>query len=781
MSEMHSPLGTCVAAIRRRRVRAAATHRRRALALAVLVLVLVLASFPWEAPSTSLAQRAPSAPQAAISGLHRVGNQIQNGNGQVVRLRGVDIPSGEYACIFDFGIFVNPTDQAAVNALLDWKINVVRIPLNEDCWLDVMMAGIDPAYRGANYRNAVIAFVNLLTQNGIAVIVDLHWAAPNGYQATYQRPMPNRNNSIAFWTSVATTFKTNTGVIFDLYNEPYPDNNQDTAAAWTCLRDGSPIGGPTASCPGPDEQGNPNYAAAGMQELLNAVRNAPASATNLVLVAGVAYTGRLKDWVAYKPNDPLNNLAASIHIYPPGSQCSNQACWDVEVAPVAAQYPLIAGEIGQDSCGVDRINPVIDWLEGKQQHFLVWAWWVVPCAPGNPTYGLLTNYNGSPTAGYGQGYKDRLAALVNAQPSFTTSASVLPATVAPGGTVAINASVTSATAFTGVVVIYEYDPGGNFYDQQYFTGQTFTAGQTRSYPVTWPVPAGAPNGAWTVRIGVFEQTFTDLLYWNGNAAQITVAPTNVPCTPRPNVGLSVVPTGAGTVRVTVSAQTNASTPANSLSAIQFNTTATSHALISIPNGVQNSTSPPPVNPVNPQPFVFFVRPQTPGSYVTVPLMVTDGCGPWNTFVGGGPSAFPGGDAALASPTPTPSLASPSATPQPAPVSPTPAPASVVCSPRPSIAVSSTSGGGGRLQVTLTAPSGLTLQVLRLGALDNAVVDVGSQLGLGSGASVPLAAGTTQAVLTVRRVTAGQASTVPLTVVDSCGDWPTVVGGGPAAF
>jgi hypothetical protein len=37
----------------------------------------------------------------------------------------------------------------------------------------------------------------------------------------------------------------------------------------------------------------------------------------------------------------------------------------------------------------------------------------------------------------------------------------------------------------------------------------------------------------------------------------------------------------------------------------------------------------------------------------------------------------------------------------------------------------------------------------------------------------------QTTFTVRRATAGQAFTVPLTVVDGCGDWPAFVGRGPA--
>lgn len=38
--------------------------------------------------------------------------------------------------------------------------------------------------------------------------------------------MPNVDHTIDFWQSVANEFKSDLGVLFDLYNEPYPDNNQ---------------------------------------------------------------------------------------------------------------------------------------------------------------------------------------------------------------------------------------------------------------------------------------------------------------------------------------------------------------------------------------------------------------------------------------------------------------------------------------------------------------------------------------------------------------------------
>lgn len=92
-------------------------------------------------------------------------------------------------------------------------------------------------------------------------------------------------------------------------------------------------------------------------------------------------------------------------------------------------------------------------------------------------------------------------------------------------------------------------------------------------------------------------------------------------------------------------------------------------------------------------------------------------------------------------------------------------------------------GAGRLHVTLTADPAAhaSLVALRLGAATNALVDVGEQTGLSGNTTILLPPGTLQAQLVIRRATAGQATTVALVVVDACGEWPTVLGGGPSAF
>ena len=54
------------------------------------------------------------------------------------------------------------------------------------------------------------------------------------------KPMPDAAHAIPFWLSVARTFKTNNAVIFDLFNEPFPNRapGATEAEAWQCWLQG---------------------------------------------------------------------------------------------------------------------------------------------------------------------------------------------------------------------------------------------------------------------------------------------------------------------------------------------------------------------------------------------------------------------------------------------------------------------------------------------------------------------------------------------------------------
>ncbi len=361
------------------------------LALLVLIFASALVLVP-----TSHVKAAPS-----ISGLHVSGNQLLNGSGQAIRPLGVNRSGAEYKCVNNAGIFDGPSDANSVSAMASWNINIVRVPLNEDCWLNIN--GAPAAYSGSNYQQAIVNYVNLLNSYGLIAILDLHWNAPGSTLSFSQQAMPDADHAVNFWSSVAGTFKNNSSVIFDLYNEPYP--NAANNGGWQCWRDGSSSAN-GGSC------SDVNFAVAGMQTLVNTVRNA--GANNVIILGGIGYANWLGGWLDYVPNDPQHNLVASSHVYS-NSGCNSTSCYDQIIAPVAAQYPVVFGELGESDCAHGFIDTAMNWADQHGIGYLGWAWDTYDC--GNfPS--LISSYDGTPTA-FGQGFKDHFAALANSNPTPT--------------------------------------------------------------------------------------------------------------------------------------------------------------------------------------------------------------------------------------------------------------------------------------------------------------------------------------------------------------------------
>jgi len=305
--------------------------------------------------------------------LHVQGNQLVNGDGKVVQLRGVNVGSfGPYAIqgwswdssrphVYDNWGQQHPDWQA----MLRWGVNTVRLPLNEASWLG--LTTYDPvannnggpdghhpaapgnarrADPGGNYREQYIEAVRTLSELGLYVIVDLHANAPDitlscaksaaaegkdGYPCHAsarekrvpmtpflpdytQSPLPDADHSVEFWTSVATTFKSSPNVIFDLFNEPFIEPffsvPEDQWAAWL---NGTIVPFYYTGGGRPRTVNEP-WHSVGMQKLLDTVR--ATGATNVVMVGGLGYAADLEGWLAHQPQDPLHQLAASWHPYP---------------------------------------------------------------------------------------------------------------------------------------------------------------------------------------------------------------------------------------------------------------------------------------------------------------------------------------------------------------------------------------------------------------------------------------------------------------------------------
>ena len=107
----------------------------------------------------------------------------------------------------------------------------------------------------------------------------------------------------------------------------------------------------------------------------------------------------------------------------------------------------------------------------------------------------------------------------NQAPSFTESGM---AAVARGSSQIAHLSLTSQTSSTVLVDVEIYSPAGQKVYQQAFSNQSFAAGQSQTYDVTWNVATTAPTGIYTVKVGIFSNDWKTLYSWNNNAIVFTV-------------------------------------------------------------------------------------------------------------------------------------------------------------------------------------------------------------------------------------------------------------------
>jgi hypothetical protein len=333
-------------------------------------------------------------------------------------LRGVDLSGTEFSCIQGgtqtsrgWSIYGDqPLDQASTyQAMVSWHIDVVRVPLNEDCWLGIN--GVKPAFGGTSYRQAVVAEVATIHRAGMDAILDLHWSSPGAYAAYGQQPLPDADHSISFWRSVAATFKSDPEVIFDLYNEPFlyasymTDPSQD---AWECWLDGCSLNqfisnhqiGPDGKSTGYTTQ----YAwrSAGMQQIVDTIRLT--GATQPVLINGLDWANDDSGWLTHAPRDPLGQIIVGAHLYP-GEACQDISCWDTTFGPIGQRYPILLGETGDSTNGSATFLPIVlPWADSHHISYLAWTWnpWT------NPNDVLVQNWKGTPTPGEGIYFRSHL-------------------------------------------------------------------------------------------------------------------------------------------------------------------------------------------------------------------------------------------------------------------------------------------------------------------------------------------------------------------------------------
>jgi hypothetical protein len=226
------------------------------------------------------------------------------------------------------------------------------------------------------------------------VVLDLHWSDSNQFgKNNGQHEMPD-DHSTSFWNDVATRYKNNSAVVFDLYNEPH-------SITWSVWRDGGTL-----------TENGISYHTPGMQGLLNTIRKTVAN--NVVFAEGKQFGQDLSNITkgsALTDSSSGHGVGYEAHLYPIAAE--DNAGRDNVVAATAAKYPLFVGEWGTTLNGdqftgtpkpdaATWTKNMLNWLD---QHKYAWtAWSLHPKT--SPV--LISDWNYTPTSYYGQFVHDYL-------------------------------------------------------------------------------------------------------------------------------------------------------------------------------------------------------------------------------------------------------------------------------------------------------------------------------------------------------------------------------------
>jgi endoglucanase len=341
--------------------------RRTLLLLLAAALVLPVAPASAAATRHRWLHTTPSARTFTVAG-----SQVLGPDRRPFVVHGVARPSLEWSCTgqgVDGAAGIPASDFATMHTA--WGANTVRLALSEQLWLSSAV-GMPVAQPCAGYVRTVRAAVAAARAAGLVVILDLHWSdagSPLLPAAQHCAPDAHSND---FWRSVATEYQGDTGVWFELYNEPHD-------ISWQVWRDGGPI-----RC---DDVA---YTAVGMQQLVDTVR--ATGARNLVLAGGL-------DWAYDLSGVASAPLVGSGIVYAthPYIWKGGASSWDHAFGGLSRTAPVVATEFGRTDCAATAPydGALLDYLRAHRVGYTAWAWWAGGCAFPS----LLADPSGTCTAG----------------------------------------------------------------------------------------------------------------------------------------------------------------------------------------------------------------------------------------------------------------------------------------------------------------------------------------------------------------------------------------------
>jgi hypothetical protein len=301
------------------------------------------ASSSSSSSGSSSSSSSSSSGASSSFGIKVVGNTFTDLSGNVLQLQGENVTALEINDTSMWNAYYGTNLTTWQTIASTWSMNIIRLPLNEWAWrTNATSSG------GTPYQTIVATAVANITAAHMYVILDLHWATPNGYNNGVADGQPgylDADNSVNFWTSVATAYKNNPAVMFELFNEPYADDS----GSWDSTRlNLLKSGGTFTFYNQASGKGNPvdtgvSFQVAGHQQLVTAIRNT--GATNVILYSCPVWNSEPSESLAVMPTDPLNQLGATVH-YANGSNADYTNILNAGIPIVMTEFYTLAGRGG---------------------------------------------------------------------------------------------------------------------------------------------------------------------------------------------------------------------------------------------------------------------------------------------------------------------------------------------------------------------------------------------------------------------------------------------------